>query len=135
MMRVGYYIRNYVVRGVDGRPAVSGGVKVISQHVKMLNEAGIETLLITRNIQGDFPLRELNLFDRPLVLGGEDELPECDLYVGSMVRDVEMLYRRGKGKVVHLCQGYEPIDLASRIEEGVLTERYLRKGLLSVWRY
>lgn len=134
-MRIGYYIRNYVVKGFDGKPAISGGVKVISQHVKILNEAGIETLLITRKVQTQTPLSELNLFDAPMVLSDRENLPPCDLYIGSMFRDVQFLFQRGKGKIVHLCQGYEPADLASRINRKVLTERYLRKGILSFWRY
>jgi glycosyltransferase involved in cell wall biosynthesis len=134
-MRIGYFIRNYVLRGSDGKPAISGGVKVISQHVKMLNEVGIEALLLTRNVQTNSDLKELNLYDRPVVLGKEEDLPDCDLYIGSVFNDVKMLFQRGKGKIAHLCQGYEPIDFASRVEEGVVTEKYSRKGLLSLWRH
>ncbi len=135
MSRIGYYIRNYVVKGSDGRPALSGGVKIISQHVKILNEAGIETLLITRKVETDIALAELNLYEPPIVLKEEEDLPECDLYVGSIFSDVEYLFQRVKGKVAHLCQGYEPIDLASRIQQGVLTEKYLRREKLFFWRY
>lgn len=39
-MKIGYYLRNYVLKDEDGRPAISGGVKVVSQHVKMLNDNG-----------------------------------------------------------------------------------------------
>jgi len=134
-MRIGYFIRNYVLRGSDGKPAISGGVKVVSQHVKMLDEAGIEVLLVTRNVQTDSDLAELNLYDKPIVLRKEEDIPDCDLYIGTVFSDVKMLFQRGKGKVVHLCQGYEPIDFTSRIEEKVLTEKYLRKGIFSLWRY
>ena len=134
-MRVGYFIRNYVLSGTDGKPALSGGVKVVSQHVKMLNEAGIEALLLTRNVQTNLYLGELNLFDRPVVLGKEEDLPNCDIYVGTNFNDVKMLFQRGKGRIAHLCQGYEPIDFKSRLEEKVITEKYSRKGILSLWRY
>ncbi len=134
-MRVGYFIRNYVLRGSDGKPAISGGVKVVSQHVKLLNEAGIEALLLTRNVQAYSELRELNLFDQPIVLDKEEDIPDCDLYVGTFFNDVKMLFQRGKGRVVHLCQGYEPIDYRSRTEEKVITEKYSRKGILFLWRY
>jgi len=133
-MRIGYFIKNYVLKGSDGKPAISGGVKVVSQHVKLLNEAGIETFLFTRNVQTDSNLAELNLYDRPIVLGKEEDIPDCDLYIGTVFSDVKMLFQRKKGRVAHLCQGYEPIDYASRIQEGVISEKYQRKGLLSLWK-
>ncbi len=133
-MRIGYFIRNYVLKGSDGRPAISGGVKVVSQHVKLLNEMGIETLLFTRNIQTDLDLGEFNLYDHPIVVSGAMDLPDCDLYIGTIFSDVQMLFQKRKGRVVHLCQGYEPIDYVSRIQEGVISERYQRRGLFFIWK-
>jgi len=130
-MKIGYFIRNYVLEDAYGKPAMVGGVKVVSQHVKLLNEMGCETLLITRNVKKDLNLREMNLYEKPVLAQSEDELPDCDLYVGTMFNDVRWLFRKGKGKVVHLCQGYEPINYLSRIEGEIITERYLRRGVLS----
>lgn len=134
-MRIGYYIRNYVLRGGDGKPTISGGVKVVSQHVKLLNEIGYETLLITKNTQIELNLTEINLYDKPTLIQGEDDIPDCDIYIGTMFNDVKWLFQMGKQKIVHLCQGYEPIDYISRIEKEAITEKYLRKGLASVWRH
>ncbi len=134
-MKIGYFIRNYVLEDGYGKPAMVGGVKVISQHVKLLNEMGYETLLVTRNVKKDLDLMEMNLYEKPVLATSEDDLPDCDFYVGTMFNDVEMLFRRGKGRVVHLCQGYEPIDFKSRIERETITEKYLRKGISSVWRH
>lgn len=134
-MRIGYFIRNYVLRDGFGKSAISGGVKVVSQHVTLLNQMGYETLLMTRNMQTDANLTELNLYERPLLVRRDEDIPECDLYIGSLPTDVKRLFQRGKGSVAHLCQGYEPIDFTSRIEEGVITEKYSRKGFLSLWRY
>lgn len=134
MMRIGYYIRNYVLKGQDGKPAISGGVKVISQHVKMLNQAGIEALLFTRKVETDIPLSELNMYDRPVILRENEDLPDCDLYVGSLFRDVKMLFQRGRGKIIHLCQGYEPIDFTARLIGGEVSEKYSRKSLMSLWQ-
>lgn len=108
---------------------------MISQHVKILNEAGIEALLLTRKVQTHLDLNELNLYDRPIILRKEEDLPDCDLYIGSVFSDVKVLFQTGKEKIAHLCQGYEPTDLISRIEERVVTEKYLRKGVFSLWRY
>ncbi len=134
-MKIGYFIRNYVLKDSYGKSAISGGVKVVSQHVKLLNEMGYETLLVTRNMQMDSNLTELNLYEKPTLVKTDDDIPDCDIYVATLYSDVKGLFQRGKGKVVHLCQGYEPIDLTSRIEEESITEKYLRKGVFSIWRY
>ena len=118
-----------------GKSAISGGVKVVSQHVKLLHEMGYEVLLVTKNMQMGSNLTELNLYEKPTLVRTEDDIPECDIYVGSLYSDVKRLFQKGKGRVVHLCQGYEPIDFTSRIEEGVITEKYSRKGVFSIWRY
>ncbi len=134
-MKIGYFIRNYVIEDRDGKSAISGGVKVVSQHVKLLNEMGYETLLMTRTMPRDSNLAELNLYEKPMMVETEDDIPECDIYVGSLYSDVKGLFQRGRGKVVHLCQGYEPIDFTSRIEGEATPGRYLRKGVFSIWRY
>jgi glycosyltransferase involved in cell wall biosynthesis len=134
-MKIGYFIRNYVLEDGYGKSAISGGVKVVSQHVKLIHEMGYEVLLVTKNMQMGSNLTELNLYEKPTLVRTEDDIPECDIYVGSLYSDVKRLFQRGKGRVVHLCQGYEPIDFTSRIEEGVITEKYLRKGVFSIWRY
>jgi glycosyltransferase involved in cell wall biosynthesis len=132
-MKIGYFIRNYVLEDSFGKPAFSGGVKIVSQHVKLLNEIGYETLLITKNLPADLNLAELNLYEFPVVVKRDEDIPDCDIYVGAMYSDVKMLFQRGKGKIVHLCEGYEPIDYLSRIKGEVVTEKYLRKGVLSVF--
>jgi glycosyltransferase involved in cell wall biosynthesis len=130
-MKIGYFIRNYVLEDANGKPAMVGGVKVVSQHVKLLNEMGHETLLLTRNMKKDLNLAEMNLYEKPILVKSEEDLPDCDLYVGTLFNDVRWLSSRGKGRVVHLCQGYEPIDYLCRIKGEILTERYSRKGILS----
>jgi glycosyltransferase involved in cell wall biosynthesis len=132
-MKIGYFIRNYVLKDRDGKSAISGGVKVVSQHVKLLNEMGYETLLMTRNMQINSNLTELNLYEKPTLVKSGDDIPDCDIYVGTFFNDVKRLFQRGKGKIIHLCQGYEPIDYTSRIKGEVIKERYLRKGIFSIF--
>ena len=134
-MKIGYFIRNYVLKDSYGRSTISGGGKVVSQHVRLLNEMGYETLLLTKNLQGESNLTELNLYEKPTLIQGEDDIPNCDIYIGTMYNDVKWLFKMGKQKIVHLCQGYEPIDYISRIEKEAITEKYLRKGLVSMWRH
>jgi glycosyltransferase involved in cell wall biosynthesis len=134
-MKIGYFIRNYVLKDSYGRSTISGGGKVVSQHVRLLNEMGYETLLLTKNLQVESNLTELNLYEKPTLIQGEDDIPDCDIYIGTMYNDVKWLFKMGKQKIVHLCQGYEPIDYLSRIEKEAITEKYLRKGLVSIWRH
>ncbi len=133
-MKIGYFIRSYVVRDQHGKPAFSGGIKIVSQHVKLLNEAGYETLLITKYLPADLHLAELNLYEFPVIVERDEDIPDCDLYVGVAPADVQMLFGQGKGRVIHLCEGYEPIDYLSRIKGEVITERYLRRGILSKFK-
>jgi len=132
-MRIGYFVRTYVGKDREGKPGFSGGIKIISQHVKLLNEVGYETLLITKYLPADLNLAEVNLYERPTVVKSDEDIPDCDLYVGTAFIDVKMLFHRGKGRVVHLCQGYEPIDFESRIKGDAITEKYLRKGIFSIF--
>jgi glycosyltransferase involved in cell wall biosynthesis len=134
-MKIAYFIRNYVLKDNYGKSTISGGGKVVSQHVRLLNGMGYETLLLTKNMQVESNLTELNLYEKPTLIQGKDDIPDCDIYIGTMYNDVKWLFEIGKQKMVHLCQGYEPIDYISRIEKEAVTEKYLRKGLASVWRY
>jgi len=131
-MKIGYFVRTYVGKDKYGRPGFSGGIKIVSQHVKILNELGYETLLITKYLPANLNLAELNLYEKPIVLKTDDDFPDCDLYVGTAFNDVKELFIKRKGMVVHLCQGYEPIDFRSRIERETITEKYLRKGIFSI---
>ncbi len=130
-MKIGYYIRNYVLRDKHGKVAMVGGVKVISQHVRMLKQTGYEAILLTRNSDPDLNLSEFDIYEKPMVVKSDAEIPDCDIYVGTVPSDVKMLYRRGKGKIVHLCQGYEPVDYMARISGEAITGRYLRRGMFS----
>jgi len=132
-MRIGYFVRTYVGKDREGKPGFSGGIKIVSQHVKLLNEMGYETLLITKYLPADLNLAEVNLYEKPIVVKSDEDIPDCDLFVGTALNDVEMLFSRGRGRVVHLCQGYEPIDYTSRIKGEVIKERYLRKGIFSIF--
>jgi L-malate glycosyltransferase len=120
-MRIGYFIRNI---------GVSGGVKVVLQHVKMLKEEGFYVILMAQKVKtawGGLPCE-------PVIVKAQDlgGMPDCDVYVGSVPTDVVRLFNRGKGKVVHLCQGYEPVEYRARIDGESVTEKYARKGVFSL---
>ncbi|OPX95848.1 MAG: GDP-mannose-dependent alpha-(1-2)-phosphatidylinositol mannosyltransferase [Syntrophorhabdus sp. PtaB.Bin006] len=118
-MKIGYFIRNL---------GVSGGVKVVLQHVRLLRASGHDAVLITENVRQAWELHEdpIIILDRGLA-----DTPYCDVYVGTVYSDVKRLYEAKKGKLVHLCQGYEPLDYLARIKGESITERYQRKGFFS----
>jgi glycosyltransferase involved in cell wall biosynthesis len=118
-MRIGYFVRNI---------GVSGGVKVMCQHVRLLREAGYDALLITEKVKDRW-----DLDFEPVVLGegSHGRLPDCDRYVGTVYSDVSRLCRTQGNRVIHLCQGYEPIEYKARLDGEVLTDRYRRKGIFS----
>jgi glycosyltransferase involved in cell wall biosynthesis len=124
IVKIGYFIKNI---------GVSGGVKIVLQHVKMLRDAGYDATLFTQQIKDPW-----DRMDIPMHICKDDlsDLPECDIIIGSIYNDVKKLFQRNKGNVVHLCQGYEPIDYMSRITQESITERYHRTGFFSfVERY
>ncbi len=119
-MRIAYFIRNI---------GVSGGVKVVLQHVQMLKEDGYDVTLFTNKVKDSWDLKE-----KPVIMKPDDlrDLSGFDIIVASIYHDVRMLFSKGARKLVHLCQGYEPIDYLSRIAGESVTERYQRKGFLSL---
>jgi L-malate glycosyltransferase len=119
-MRIGYYIRNI---------GISGGVKVVLQHVAMLKKAGIDICLMTENVKSDWDGLPVD----PVIIRTEDlsDMPERDIYVGSVPNDVKKLYRKRTGTIVHLCQGYEPVEYRARLEGESITEKYARNGPFS----
>ncbi len=119
-MRIGYFIRNI---------GISGGVKIVLQHVAMLKEAGLDVLLMTEKVKTGWD----GLPADPVLVKAQDlsDMPECDIYVGSVPNDVKRLHKRGKGVIVHLCQGYEPVEYRARLDGESITEKYARKGLFS----
>jgi glycosyltransferase involved in cell wall biosynthesis len=122
-MKIGYFISNI---------AISGGIKVVIQHVKILKEMGYDTILISRSIEQEWEIPE------GVVISKSDKfenIPDCDVYVGTYFSDVEYLVKNVTGKVVHLCQGYEPIKYMARIKGEFLPEKYERGNLLSALKH
>lgn len=119
-MRIAYYIRNI---------GVSGGVKVVLQHVNMLKEEGYDVTLFTEQVKDSWDLKEM-----PVVMEPDNlrDLSCFDIIVASVYHDVKKLFMKGARRLVHLCQGYEPIDYLSRISGESITERYQRRGFFSV---
>jgi len=122
-MKIGYFM---------GHIGTSGGIKVVLQHLTLLREMGYEAVLLTRKIEGKLDVygewAEALTISRSDPL---DDVPECDLFVGTTIRDVEYLFKHKRRKVVHLCQGYEPIKYMARIKKEFIQEKYLKGGIHS----
>jgi hypothetical protein len=95
-MRICYYIKH---------AGLSGGVKVMLQHVSLLGEAGYDALFVTRDVTHEWTIRGNPEITK---IGPDAPLPPCDVYVGTRASDVEEMHTRAGGLIVHLCQGYEP---------------------------
>ncbi|MBM4349504.1 MAG: glycosyltransferase family 4 protein [Deltaproteobacteria bacterium] len=118
-MKIGYFI-NHI--------GMSGGVKVVLQHVTLLRGIGYEAVLLTKRCENKLDISE------PLIISQRDNLddvPNCDIYVGTHISDVEYLFKHKRRKVVHLCQGYEPIKYMARVKKEFIREKYLREGIRS----
>lgn len=122
-MRIGYFIRN---------TGLSGGVKVILQHVRLLDELGHDALLLTNRIVDEWAKVPANTV---IVKDDLGDLPACDLYVATVARDVRTLYEKKGGlRVVHLCQSYEPEDYRARLAGESHTDKYRAKGIFSFFK-
>jgi glycosyltransferase involved in cell wall biosynthesis len=118
-VKIGYFI---------GNTGISGGVKVILQHVRLLRELGHDALLLTNRIVDDWARVPCNTLVVREDLG---DLPRCDLYVATVASEVRMLHSREGLRVAHLCQSYEPEGYRARLAGESETEKYRVKGLFS----
>jgi glycosyltransferase involved in cell wall biosynthesis len=119
-VRIVYFVRNITV---------SGGVKVLFQHVRLLKQHGFDAALVT--CQNKFP----SWFGEPPVVVSEsrDSRLAADVVVGTKPSDMQWLFRglRDQRSILcHLCQGDDVGDLRMRLSR-LLTWNAIRKAPLS----
>jgi len=118
-IKIGCYLRNI---------GISGGVKVVLQHARMIQELGYDTVMITKRV-------EEVAFIPPEVRVEEvkdmADLPACDIYTGTQFRDVKALYETVKAKVIHISHLDERVDYRARLSGESLTDKYRRTGPFS----
>jgi glycosyltransferase involved in cell wall biosynthesis len=114
---------------------MTGGVKVLAQHVKLLNDRGHDARLITRIVEerweAPFPPTIVPSF-------ADRDIPPADVIVVTSPRDVEALWpvARDRGvPLVHFLQGFEPDYILERITGSVVPEKFKAGGLLAKLRY
>jgi glycosyltransferase involved in cell wall biosynthesis len=106
----------------------SGGRKVHFEYASFLREQGHDVEVLVQKKEG-----ELADFLEVTVVEdfSTDNIPECDLIVGTKPLEVLDAWNSKKGKVVHFCQGFEITDLEQRLKGQVLPERYRGKGIFN----
>jgi glycosyltransferase involved in cell wall biosynthesis len=118
-MKIGYYLKKL---------GISGGAKVMAQHVCLLRQSGKDATLLTHKDGQRWGLSDSAV---SLVKDDLSDLPVCDYYVATTYNDVARLFTVHPKKLVHLCQGYEPIEFLARLSGESLSERYSRRGLFA----
>jgi len=106
-VRIIYFVRNITI---------SGGVKVLSQHVRLLRRQGVDAQLLT--LRDDHPGY---YGDRPeIIVGTQDGRLDADVSVATKPSDVMWLFRAQRGRpsvICHLCQGDDIGDLRTRLRQ------------------
>jgi len=88
----------------EGTPLV-GGVKVIFEQAEALQERGHQVTVITKGERPTWydvrvPFKQVREFSPSVI-------PDCDFLIGTFWLTVPPAVQSGKGRPVHLCQGYE----------------------------
>ena len=114
---------------------MTGGVKVLTQHVGALRSRGHDVRLVTRVVEerweSPFQPEEVSSFSNHTI-------PEADALVVTAPRDVEVLWPVAKKRGIplfHFLQGFEPDYNLERISGRVVPERYKGKGPLARLRH
>jgi glycosyltransferase involved in cell wall biosynthesis len=111
----------YVLESLE----LSGGVKVVVEHVAGLAARGHDVVLVTRDgrhewLEVPVPVLEVPSFDA-------STLPEADVHVATWFPTVAPVVRaRRAAQVFHFCQGYEAPHPHTRHRLAEIEEAYLQ---------
>ncbi|MBM4255899.1 MAG: glycosyltransferase family 4 protein [Deltaproteobacteria bacterium] len=111
----------------EGTP-LCGGVKVTFEQAEALQERGHQVEVLSKGERPSWypprvPFRQVRDF-LPATL------PECDVIVGTFWTTVYDAVQSGKGRPVHLCQGYEGDTAAFAIDRPAIEAAYRLPTLL-----
>ena len=114
---------------------MTGGVKVLTQHVNALRQRGHDARLITRVVEERWespwePEEVPSFSDR--------DVPAADALVVTAPRDVEALWPVAKKRGVplfHFLQGFEPDYVLERITGRIVPKKYQRRDPITRFRY
>jgi glycosyltransferase involved in cell wall biosynthesis len=86
------------------RPELSGGIKVVFQHARLLQERGFQVIVLGEGPYPDWVAGRLPYYD---YRGGPPPLPRQDLVIGTFWTTLALARQLVKGPLAHFCQGYE----------------------------
>lgn len=121
----------YFVRSVG----MTGGVKILFQHVDLLKSLGHDVTIMTKRILDDwrFPLSP-----EVITSFNEKSIPKADAYVVSVPKDVEEIWPVAKRRGIplfHFMQGFEPDYIMQRITGEVVPDRFQSDDFFTKVRY
>ncbi|MBN1882272.1 MAG: glycosyltransferase family 4 protein [Deltaproteobacteria bacterium] len=114
---------------------MTGGVKVLTQHVRALRERGHDVRLITRVVEESW---ESSLEPEVVPSFSNRDVPAADALVVTAPRDVEALWPVAKRRGIplfHFLQGFEPDYNLQRISGRVIPDRYRGTGPIARLRH
>ncbi len=114
---------------------MTGGVKVLTEHVELLRKLGHDVSLVSQVIEAEW---ESKVSPEILPSFSDKDLPSADAFVVTAPRDVEALWPVAKKRNIplfHFLQGFEPAHVLKRIEGVVVPEKYRSGGLITKLRY
>lgn len=114
---------------------MTGGVKVLTQHVKELRKLGHEVSFITRVIEEEW---EFGVTPRVVPSFSEQHVPDAHAVVVTSPRDVLALWPIAEKRDIplfHFLQGFEPDYALERINGDVIPERFRGGDLFTRFRY
>jgi len=114
---------------------MTGGVKVLTQHVSALRRRGHDVRLITRVVEERW---ESLLEPEEVPSFSDRHVPEADALVVTAPRDVEALWPVAKKRNIplfHFLQGFEPDYNLERISRRVVPKRYQHKDPITRLRH
>ena len=106
-----------------------GGVKIVFEQAEALQARGHQVVIVTKDrpplwYDVSVPLRQVKAFT-------SDTLPESDFIIGTFWTTLRPIIEAGKGRPVHLCQGYEG-DYSHYAERQAQIEEVYRLPLLTL---
>lgn len=108
---------------------ISGGRKLLCEYAHHLKRRGHEADLYSL---GHGSHHEHQVETRIVRSFPKQQLARADVLIASSPKLVEMSVRKGRGKVLHFCQGFGVADLEQRIDDGVVPVHFRNRLFQSI---
>ncbi|SMF35316.1 glycosyltransferase [Desulfovibrio gilichinskyi] len=110
-MKIGYYLSDLTL---------TGGTKVINQHLQLLDELGYQAKLFVKNIQTQYPFHK-----RPIIISDTKEIAgQVDIIISTRLRDLKSCLKPQMPSPVMFYQRHELNDLRTYYSEKAKRAKY-----------